>query len=130
MRRGHVCGLAIGLFSVAAHALPPPVAQAEINFLLSTIAASGCEFYRNGSWYGAKEAAAHLSSKFRYLLARDQVQSSEDFIEKAATRSSLSGRAYAIRCDGDEVVPTHQWLVSILAQYRESHRVRSKSAVP
>ena len=113
--------LAVGLllFS-AADAAPPPIAKAEIGYLLSTVASSNCQFYRNGSWYDAKSAAAHLESKLQYLLAKDLVQSTEDFIEKAATQSSLSGRAYAIRCKGSETVPSGQWLRILLARYRES----------
>ena len=113
--------LAVGLllFSVA-HAAPPPIVKAEIGYLLSTVASSNCQFYRNGSWYDAKSAAAHLASKLQYLLAKDLVQSTEDFIVKAATQSSMSGRAYAIRCSGSDAVPAGQWLEILLTRYRES----------
>lgn len=122
--RGRAACLAAGLlFFATAQAAPPPIAQVEINYLLSTVAMSECEFYRNGSWYDAKFAAAHLRSKFQYLLAKDLVHSSEDFIEKAATVSSLSGRPYAIRCKGGEAVPTGQWLLILLARYREPHPI-------
>jgi hypothetical protein len=123
--RGRAACLAAGLlfFATAQAAPPPPIAQVEINYLLSTVAMSECEFYRNGSWYDAKFAAAHLRSKFQYLLAKDLVHSSEDFIEKAATVSSLSGRPYAIRCKGGEAVPTGQWLLILLARYREPHPI-------
>jgi Family of unknown function (DUF5329) len=122
--RRRALGWAAGLLLFAsAQAAPPPAAQVEINYLLSTVSMSECEFYRNGSWYDAKFAAAHLKSKLQYLLAKDLVQSSEDFIEKAATASSLSGRPYAIRCKGQEAVPTGQWLLILLARYRESHLV-------
>ena len=104
----------------AAHAAPPPAAQAEIQYLLSTVASSECEFYRNGTWYGPKFAADHLSTKFKFLLAKNLVQSAEDFIEKAASRSGMSGQAYAIRCKGGAAVPTSQWLLILLARYRES----------
>jgi Family of unknown function (DUF5329) len=117
-------GLAAVLLSFAiAQAAPPPSSQVEIDNLLSTVAMSNCEFNRNGSWYDARSAAAHLKSKYHYLLARDLVQNAEDFIEKAATASSLSGRPYAIRCKGNEAVPTRQWLLSLLSRYRESHPV-------
>ena len=119
--------LAAGLliFAAAAHAAPAPAlgsaARAEISYLLSTVANSDCEFYRNGSWYNSKFAADHISSKYKYLLARNLVQSTEDFIEQAATRSSMSGHDYAIRCGGGAAVPTSQWLLILVARYRESH---------
>ena len=113
--------LAFGLtLHGAAQAAPPPVAQAEIKYLLSTVASSECEFFRNGSWYDPKFAADHLSTKFKFLLAKNLVQTAEDFIDKAATRSSMSGQAYAIRCKGTTPVPTSQWLLILLARYRES----------
>jgi hypothetical protein len=84
------------------------------------VAGSECEFYRNGTWYDPKFAADHLSTKFKFLLAKNLVQSAEDFIEKAASRSSMSGQAYAIRCKGGAAVPTSQWLLILLARYRES----------
>jgi hypothetical protein len=114
--------LAVGvLMFAAASALPAPAAQAEIDYLLSAVASSKCEFYRNGSWYDPKSAADHLATKYKYLAARDLVQSAEEFIEKAATRSSLSGRDYAIRCGGGAAVASNRWLLILLARYRESH---------
>lgn len=119
--------LAVGvLLCSAARAAPPPIAKTEISYLLSTLANSDCEFNRNGSWYDAKSAAAHLSSKLQYLFAKDLVQSSEDFIDKAATQSSMSGRAYEIRCKGGEAVPTGQWLRILLARYRDSAESQGK----
>jgi hypothetical protein len=115
--------VAVGVLIFAtASALPSPAAQAEIDYLLSAVANSQCEFYRNGSWYDPKSAAGHLATKYKYLAARDLVQSAEDFIEKAATRSSLSGRDYAIRCGGGgAAVASSRWLLILLARYRESH---------
>jgi Family of unknown function (DUF5329) len=125
---GVIASLAVGaLLLSAAHAAPPPIAKTEIAYLLSTVASSGCQFYRNGSWYDAKSAAAHLESKLQYLLARDLVRSSEDFIERAATQSSLSGRAYAIQCKGSDAVPAGQWLQILLARYRESVESQGKA---
>ena len=118
---GRGWSVAVGVLSlVAANASPPPIAQAEISHLLSIMATSNCEFYRNGSWYDGKSAAAHLTQKFQYLVARDLVQSAEDFIEKAATKSSLSGNDYAIRCPDSESVSSSRWLLNLLARYRES----------
>jgi membrane-associated phospholipid phosphatase len=51
----------------AARAAPPAMAQTETNHLLDFVGSSGCEFYRNGSWYDAKRAQAHLRSKYQWL---------------------------------------------------------------
>ena len=104
----------------AADAAPPAIASTEINYLLGFIERSGCQFYRNGSWYDSTQARAHLREKYEFLAAKGVIQSAEDFIERAATRSSLSGKAYSIKCGSAPVVPTNQWLREALAGYRAS----------
>jgi hypothetical protein len=116
-----VLGLVFALGgSPAADAAPPEIAHAEIDYLLGFIEQSGCQFYRNGSWYDSKKAEAHLRGKYEYLAAKGTIKSAEDFIEQAATRSSLSGKAYAIKCGSAPVVTTDQWLRVALARYRSS----------
>jgi hypothetical protein len=116
-----VLGLVFALGgSLAADAAPPEIAHAEIDYLLGFIEQSGCQFYRNGSWYDSKKAEAHLRGKYEYLAAKGTIKSAEDFIEQAATRSSLSGKAYAIKCGSGPVVTTDQWLRVALARYRSS----------
>jgi hypothetical protein len=112
---GFACAVSYGPF---AHAAPPVIAQTEINYLLGLIERSGCMFYRNGSWYDARQAQAHLRSKYDALAAMGRIVTGEDFIEQAATKSSLSGEAYAIRCNSGPAATTGQWLRDALARYR------------
>jgi hypothetical protein len=112
---GVACALSYGPFAQSA---PPVIAQTEINYLLGFIERSGCMFYRNGSWYDASQAQAHLRSKYNSLAAINRIVTAEDFIEQAATKSSLSGKAYAIRCNSDPVATTDQWLRDALVRYR------------
>jgi Family of unknown function (DUF5329) len=121
MKRTLVLGLVIALscFSCA-HAAPSATAQIEINYLLGYIERSDCEFYRNGVWYDSKQAQAHLRRKYDFLAARDRIATAEDFIEQAATRSSVSGIAYAIKCKSGPVETANQWLREVLARYRSS----------
>jgi hypothetical protein len=78
--------------AIAATAAPlSPVARAEIDGLLVRLVASGCEFNRNGVWYTAAEAKSHLSQKLKYFEDRGMVQTTEQFIEMAASSSSMSG---------------------------------------
>jgi hypothetical protein len=112
-------GLLLGFALLpATRAAPPAIAQTEINYLLGFIETSGCEFYRNGSWYDSKKAQAHLRYKYQILAASDAIRTAEDFIEKAATKSSVSGRPYQVRCSGSEAAPSNQWLRDVLARYR------------
>ena len=99
-------------------AAAPAIAQTEINYLLGFIENSGCEFFRNGSWYDGKKAAAHLRDKYQILATGDRIQTAEDFIEEAATKSSLSGQPYQVRCSGGKAVTTNEWLRYLLARYR------------
>jgi hypothetical protein len=114
---GLVFALSYGSFVQAG---PSASAQTEINYLLAFIERSGCQFYRNGSWYDSKQAQAHLRRKYDALTAMNRIATAEDFIEQAATKSSLSGEAYKITCNNDPVVTTNQWLRDVLARYRSS----------
>jgi hypothetical protein len=110
--------LGLALLPPVAHAAPPAIAQTQINYLLGFVESSGCEFFRNGSWYDPKTAAAHLRYKYEMLAAADRINTAEDFIDQAATRSSLSGQPYQVRCSGDAAVASNQWLRDALARYR------------
>jgi hypothetical protein len=109
-------GLGVGPF--AATASSPTAAQVEVEHLLSAVAGSGCEFYRNGEWFDSQKASEHLRYKYTALVALGRFVTATDFIEKAATKSSLSGRPYLIRCTGGAPVPTNQWLREALERYR------------
>lgn len=110
------------LAAPAARAVPPPNVQTEVSFLLGAIERSGCRFYRNGTWYDARAAQEHLRDKYQYLVANDLINTTEDFIERAATASSFSGRAYQIRCNDGAAVTSHQWLNVELARFRTPMR--------
>jgi hypothetical protein len=47
------------------------------------------------------------------------VDTAEDFIEIAATRSSISGKEYVVQCEGDKPRKSAVWLTGVLAQLRE-----------
>lgn len=94
--------------------------RVEIEALLTKLQASGCQFNRNGSWYSGSEAKAHLLRKLEYVEGKGTVQSTEHFIEVAASKSSFSGRAYQVRCSGQVPVASQVWLIQQLAVVRAS----------
>jgi len=99
------------LFVSPAHsATPSPVARDEIASLLMRLKASGCQFKRNGAWHSADEAQVHLQRKLDYLQKRGAVATAEQFIERAATRSSVTGQAYLVKCGNMPPVPSAEWL--------------------
>ena len=100
----------------------PPAAQAEIEDLLSRLAASDCKFKRNGSWHTTEEAQAHLRRKLDYLVDKGAVTSAEQFIERAATQSSMSSKPYQVQCSKQAPVPSSQWLRTELQALRTGPR--------
>jgi hypothetical protein len=119
LRRSLLLALIVALNILpAARAAPPEAAQIEINHLLELIEQSGCEFLRNGTWYDAQRAQAHLRAKYDALAASGQIKTAEDFIEKAGSKSSLSGLPYQIRCGGGTASSTKQWFDAALVRYR------------
>lgn len=92
--------------------------DAEVRHLLDFVGSSNCTFVRNGTEYGADEARRHLKMKYGY--ARPRLHSTEEFIDKVASQSSLSGKQYEVRC-GDAVETSKQWLIHELRNYRR-HR--------
>ena len=116
------CLLCVTLLTAGASswaAAPSKAARAEIQQLLAFVANSGCQFNRNGTWYPAPEASAHLADKERYLAERGQITSAEDFIAKAATKSSMTGKPYTVRCGSEPVIASDEWLTAELRRFRQ-----------
>jgi hypothetical protein len=84
-------------------------ASQDIQYLLDAIERSGCEFYRNGSWYAAAEARSHLAGKYREVNKTRPVRSAQDFIEWVGTSSSMSGEPYRVRCPGSDAITSAEW---------------------
>lgn len=110
--------IALTMAPVAAMAQIPAQAAQEISFLLDTVAASHCQFNRNGSWYDSDQARAHLRQKYDYLQKRKLALTAESFIERAGSTSSISGKPYKIQCPGAAPVDSGAWLTSQLTRYR------------
>ena len=111
------------LFSLILSVLWLPFAQAtsrtdqEIQHLFEFISRSDCIFIRNNTEYPAREARDHMQTKYDY--AKRWVGSAEQFIERIATKSSISGNRYQIRCQ-DQLLYSDNWLKQELKRYRAS----------
>ena len=92
-----------------AGATPAPV-RAEIDALLARLEASGCRFGRNEEWYAGADAKAHLLRKLEYVEKVGTIRSTEQFIDVAATKSSVSGAPYQVQCGSAAAVPSGPWL--------------------
>ena len=111
--------LALALaFPLFAHADPSPTVLQEVKHLLGFIEQSGCDFNRNGSWSDSKSAQAHVMNKFEYLLRQDKIASALDFIEKAASESSMTGTPYQVKCGKAAPIASRAWLSEELKRYQ------------
>jgi hypothetical protein len=97
----------------------PDTTKQEINHLFSYLKSSGCSFNRNGTWYSAGDAADHLQQKYDYLLKKDMITDAESFIKLAATESSMSGKAYEVKCGDAAPIASGTWFSHELATYRQ-----------
>ena len=123
MRRGSIGCRALQIyaaflfFSLTA-ALPAESGEGvrqEINHLLQYIESSGCIFIRNGKESTPAEARVHIQEKYDHF--RDRVKTTEDFIKYTATKSSISGKPYKVRCNGRET-RNADWLHTELEKLR------------
>lgn len=90
--------------------------------MLSRLEASSCTFNRSGTWYPATEAKSHLLRKLKYLEDRGAVETTEQFIELAASSSSTTGQPYLVKCGSGARVQSGTWLLSQLRVMRSSGR--------
>lgn len=97
-------------------ATPDASADREIRHLLEFVGASSCTFIRNGDPHASKDAAEHLAMK--YERAQSRLATAEQFIEKVASQSYLTGREYRVQCAGRAEMATADWLRAELAAAR------------
>jgi hypothetical protein len=108
----------------AAQAAESATTKVEIAHLFTVLENSNCQFNRNGFWHSAKEASAHMNTKYQYLQNLDLVPSTEKFIERAATESSLSKRAYQIKCADGVTQASAPWFTAALMKFRAAKNAK------
>jgi hypothetical protein len=91
----------------------------EIAYLIDFVRHSPCTFIRNGLEYSGGAAADHIQEKYDYF--KSKIGTVEDFIERAASKSLLSGKPYEVRCEG-KTVPAADWIRAEDAEYRAKHQ--------
>ncbi len=110
------------VFALLICLLPPGAraddAPAEIDYLLNSIGSSDCTFIRNGKRHNAQDAETHLRMKYR--RGKRYAPTSEKFIERLASKSSLSNKPYYIECESEERMAFGQWLMQRLNENRVS----------
>ena len=87
----------------------------EIQYLFDFIVKSECIFIRNNTEYSAREARDHMQRKYDY--AKRWIGNTEQFISRIASKSSMSGKRYQVRCQS-ELLYSDNWLKQELQRYR------------
>ncbi len=108
--------LACLLLCNIANADVPAVQVKEVNHLLAFVRNSGCIINRNGTDHPADKGISHIENKYDYF--RDDISSTEEFIEMSATKSTMSGDFYMVICPGKKTIKTKDWLFEELNKYR------------
>ena len=90
--------------------------ELEINHLLAFVESTACEINRNGKIYGGSKALSHIQKKYDYF--KDEIKTTEQFIELSATKSMMSGEFYTVKCNDTKPITTREWLLIELRNYR------------
>ena len=94
------------------------VVDREVAGLMGALEASDCQFNRNGTWYDGRRASSHLRRKYQHVRSRGALPDTETFIRLAASRSSVSGKPYRVRCGSEAAMPSQAWFLARLALLR------------
>ncbi len=92
---------------ISANAFANPPLEQQIQSLIESIGESECSFVRNGKSHTPEASMQHLGRK--YLHFKDDIDSVARFVELAASKSMITGRAYEVQCAG-ESQPSSEWL--------------------
>jgi len=90
--------------------------QREIDHLINHVQHSGCKFIRNGKEHTPEEAAQHILNKYDHF--KDKITNTEEFIAFCATKSILTNQPYKMRCPGQNLVESKDWLLMELRRFR------------
>lgn len=94
--------------------------EIEIDQLLQAVRESGCRFIRNGKAHDSFAAAEHLQMKRE--KARRYYNSTEQFIARIGSKSSLSGKPYVIDCPESPPIEAGKWFLEKLASIRDTQK--------
>ena len=116
MRRRHLLATAMAfgpMASLPVLAAPPPVEQAHTNILIRHVELQkGLVFVRDGGKYTCEQAAKLLRGKTESM--GQEVGTAREFIERIATRSSMSGEPCQIRLADGTPLPAGRYLIDEL----------------
>ena len=99
-----------------------------VGYLLDYVAKSECVFIRNGKEHSSEKAVEHIRKKYEHY--KEKIETPEDFIRLAATKSMMSGRPYLVRLEEGSEIHCAEWLTAELSAYRTRVDSLLKVTVP
>ena len=111
--------LLLGASALLAHATPSATEEKLIDTLIQRVSKmSAMVFMRNGSEYNAADAAKHMQAKYDHF--KKELVTAEDFIERCASRSEMTGQAYKVKLNNGTVRDANEFLNSELRTLRQA----------
>ena len=106
------------LGSAPAQEMPPPEKEKVEALIKHLEGLKDAKFVRNGTEYDAATAAKFVRGKWEANAA--EIKSAKDFIEKAASVSSTTGKPYLIRFKDGKEVKSRDHLLAELEKLEKS----------
>ncbi|MFS2166340.1 DUF5329 family protein [Variovorax sp. Varisp62] len=117
--RSALLALLLGASALLAHATPSATEEKLIDTLIQRVSKmSAMVFMRNGSEYNAADAAKHMQAKYDHF--KKELVTAEDFIERCASRSEMTGQAYKVKLTDGVVRDANEFLNGELRALRQA----------
>ena len=122
--RAALLTLLLGASAFVAQATPTAAEEKLIDTLILRVSKmSAMVFLRNGNEYTAADAAKHMQAKYDYF--KKELVTAEDFIDRCASRSEMTGQAYKVKLNDGAVKDANEFLNSELRALRQQAKKAS-----
>ena len=110
-----LCAVMALLLTLPAFAKLNAYQEARINAMLDALAQKkDLIFVRNGDAHTCEEAVSHLRLKLGNT--RNRINTAEQFIDKVASSSSITGKPYIVRIPGKSDENAQPYLYALIAE--------------
>jgi hypothetical protein len=122
--RAALLTLLLGASALVAQATPSAAEEKLIDSLIQRVSKmDAMVFMRNGNEYNAADAAKHMQAKYDYF--KKELVTAEDFIDRCASRSEMTGQAYKVKLTGGAVKDASEFLNGELRALRQQAKKAS-----
>lgn len=110
-----LCAVVTLLLTLPAYAKLNSHEEARIDAMLNALAQQkDLTFIRNGDAHNCDEAVSHL--RLKLSNTRNRIDTAEQFIDKVASSSSISGKPYIVRIPGKTDENAQPYLHALIAE--------------